>query len=223
MEWNFLFFMNSVLLGVGLAMDAFSVSLANGMNEKNMKKSRMAYIAGVYAFFQFLMPMIGWICVHTIVQVFGQFQKFIPWIALILLLYIGGSMIKESMQSEEEKEEVKRLSFAVLMMQGIATSIDALSVGFTTAGYGLAMAVVCSLIVAVVTFVICETGLCLGNKAVRKGRCSRRCNLDRNRNCVMGTGNVTFFLSPVAGCVNTLCKIILTRKLMQKNGHVKEV
>lgn len=116
MEWNFLFFMNSVLLGVGLAMDAFSVSLANGMNEKNMKKSRMAYIAGVYAFFQFLMPMIGWICVHTIVQVFGQFQKFIPWIALILLLYIGGSMIKESMQSEEEKEEVKRLSFAVLMM-----------------------------------------------------------------------------------------------------------
>ena len=66
------------------------------------------------------------------------------------------------LDSEEEKEEVKRLSFAVLMMQGIATSIDALSVGFTTAGYGLVMAVVCSLIVAVVTFVICETGLCLG-------------------------------------------------------------
>lgn len=120
MEWNFLFFMNSVLLGVGLAMDAFSVSLANGMNEKNMKKSRMAYIAGVYAFFQFLMPMIGWICVHTIVQVFGQFQKFIPWIALILLLYIGGSMIKESMQSEEEKEEVKRLSFAVLPIEELS-------------------------------------------------------------------------------------------------------
>lgn len=132
----------------------FLSPLANGMNEKNMKKSRMAYIAGVYAFFQFLMPMIGWICVHTIVQVFGQFQKFIPWIALILLLYIGGSMIKESMQSEEEKEEVKRLSFAVLMMQGIATSIDALSVGFTTAGYDLVMAVVCSLIVAVVT--VCD-------------------------------------------------------------------
>lgn len=59
MNWNFLFFMNSALLGVGLAMDAFSVSLANGMNEKKMKKSRMAYIAGVYAFFQFLMPMGG--------------------------------------------------------------------------------------------------------------------------------------------------------------------
>ena len=139
MDWNFLFFMNSALLGVGLAMDAFSVSLANGMNEKKMKKSRMAYIAGVYAFFQFLMPMVGWICVHTIVQLFGQFQKCIPWIALILLLYIGGSMIWESVKGEEEIEEVKKLSFAVLMLQGIATSIDALSVGFTIADYGASL------------------------------------------------------------------------------------
>ena len=162
MDWNFLFFMNSALLGVGLAMDAFSVSLANGMNEKKMKKSRMAYIAGVYAFFQFLMPMAGWICVHTIVQLFGQFQKCIPWIELILLLYIGGSMIWESVKGEEEIEEVKKLSFAVLMLQGIATSIDALSVGFTIADYGFVMALVCSIIIAVVTFAICETGLYLG-------------------------------------------------------------
>ena len=162
MNWNFLLFMNSALLGVGLAMDAFSVSLANGMNEKKMKKSRMAYIAGVYAFFQFLMPMVGWICVHTIVQLFAQFQKCIPWIALILLLYIGGSMIWESVKGEEEIEEVKKLSFAVLMLQGIATSIDALSVGFTIADYGFVMALVCSIIIAVVTYAICETGLYLG-------------------------------------------------------------
>ena len=162
MNWNFLFFMNSALLGVGLAMDAFSVSLANGMNEKKMKKSRMAYIAGVYAFFQFLMPMVGWICVHTIVQLLGQFQKCIPWIALIRLLYIGGSMIWESVKGEEEIEEVKKLSFSVLMLQGIATSIDALSVGFTIADYGFVMALVCSIIIAVVTFAICETGLYLG-------------------------------------------------------------
>ena len=113
-------------------------------------------------FFQFLMPMVGWICVHTIVQLFGQFQKCIPWIALILLLYIGGSMIWESVKGEEEIEEVKKLSFAVLMLQGIATSIDALSVGFTIADYGFVMALVCSIIIAVVTFAICETGLYLG-------------------------------------------------------------
>ena len=93
MEWNVLFFVNSVLLGVGLTMDAFSVSLANGLNEPKMRKKKMCGVAGVYAFFQALMPMTGWICVHTIVQYFQAFEKFIPWIALILLLYIGGKML----------------------------------------------------------------------------------------------------------------------------------
>ena len=71
-------------------------------------------------------------------------------------------MIWESVKGEEEIEEVKKLSFAVLMLQGIATSIDALSVGFTIADYGFVMALVCSIIIAVVTFAICETGLYLG-------------------------------------------------------------
>lgn len=66
MEWSFLFFVNSTLLGIGLAMDAFSVSLANGLNEPDMKKPKMCGVAGVFAFFQAAMPMIGWICVHTI-------------------------------------------------------------------------------------------------------------------------------------------------------------
>lgn len=78
MEWSFLFFVNSMLLGIGLAMDAFSVSLANGLNEPDMKKSKMCGIAGVFAFFQAAMPMIGWICVHTIVKYFEAFEKFIP-------------------------------------------------------------------------------------------------------------------------------------------------
>ena len=159
--WNFTFFFNSILLGVGLAMDAFSVSMANGLNEPAMKKNRMSLIAGVFAFFQFLMPMIGWICVHTIVQYFQMFEKFIPWIALFLLLYIGGSMLVEGIKGEEE-EELKGVGFKALMIQGIATSIDALSVGFTIADYGLLMAFVCSVIIAVVTFFICMGGLQIG-------------------------------------------------------------
>lgn len=159
--WNFTFFFNSVLLGVGLAMDAFSVSMANGLNEPAMKKNRMSLIAGVFAFFQFLMPMIGWICVHTIVQYFQMFEKFIPWIALFLLLYIGGSMLIEGIKGEEE-EELKGVGFKALMIQGVATSIDALSVGFTIADYGLLMAFVCSVIIAVVTFFICMGGLQIG-------------------------------------------------------------
>lgn len=163
MEWNFLFFFNSVLLGIGLAMDAFSVSLANGLHENKMKPARMCGIAGVYAFFQYLMPMVGWICVHTIMQLFQAFETFIPWIALALLLYIGGSMLVEAIRGGEE-EEKKELKFSVLLLQGVATSIDALSVGFTIADYGLFMALVCGLIIAVVTFGISIAGLEIGKK-----------------------------------------------------------
>ena len=164
MEWSLLFFFNSVLLGVGLAMDAFSVSLANGLNEPNMKAGRMCGVAGVYAAFQAAMPMIGWVCVHTIIQYFRAFEKFIPWIALILLLYIGGKMLIEGLKHETDVEEEFRLGFGALMIQGIATSSDALSVGFTSAEYGFVMALVCSLIVSAVTFVICMTGLAIGKK-----------------------------------------------------------
>lgn len=159
--WNFRFFFNSILLGVGLAMDAFSVSMANGLNEPKMKKNRMCGIAGVFAFFQFLMPMIGWICVHTIVQYFKMFEKFIPWIALFLLLYIGGSMLMEGIKGGDEEEQ-HGVGFKALLVQGVATSIDALSVGFTIADYGFLMAFVCSVIIAIVTFFICVGGLQIG-------------------------------------------------------------
>jgi len=164
MDFSFLFFFNSVLLGVGLAMDAFSVSLANGLHENTMKKGRMCGISGVYAFFQFFMPMVGWICVHTIVQVFSAFEKFIPWIALILLLYIGGKMVVESLRGGDEVDEVTKLGFGTLIVQGIATSIDALSVGFTIADYGFLMAFIAAMIIAVVTFGICMAGLSIGKK-----------------------------------------------------------
>ncbi len=164
MELNFLFFFNSVLLGAGLAADAFSVSLANGMNEKDMKKGRMCAIATVYAVFQWAMPLIGWICVHTIVSYFEAFEKFIPWIALILLLYIGGKMLIEAIKGDEEGSVGAKLSVGALMIQGIATSIDALSVGFTIADYDFMMAMVCNIIIAIVTFALSMLGLSLGKK-----------------------------------------------------------
>lgn len=164
MEWSFVFFFNSILLGVGLAMDAFSVSLANGLNEPKMKKSKMCLIAGVFAVFQALMPMLGWVCVHTIVEVFGAFEGLIPWIALILLGFIGGKMLYEGIKGEEEGDEPKKATIGALMVQGVATSIDALSVGFTIAEYDLLMAVVCALLIAAVTFVICMAGVAIGKK-----------------------------------------------------------
>lgn len=170
MNWRFVFFLNSVLLGVGLAMDAFSVSMANGLNEPKMKSGRISLIAGCYGFFQFAMPMIGWICVHTIVVYFQKFEKFIPWIALILLLYIGGKMLIEGIKGDDDEnsDTEKHLSFGTLIVQGIATSIDALSVGFTIADYGVLMAVAASVIIAVVTFGICIGGLIIGKTVGNK-------------------------------------------------------
>lgn len=168
MEWSLVFFVNSILLGAGLAMDAFSVSLANGLHQPQMKKGKMCTVAGVFAGFQALMPMIGWICVHTLLQAFEWFENLIPWIALLLLLYIGGKMLWEGLHPCEEEEEEegcpRKDGFAALMIQGIATSIDALSVGFTISEYNLVMAVVAALIIAAVTFVICMAGLEIGKR-----------------------------------------------------------
>lgn len=169
MNWDIMFFVNSVLLGVGLAMDAFSVSLANGLKEPRMKGGRMSLIAGTYAFFQYLMPMLGWICVRTVMKAFSMFEKFIPWIALVLLLYIGGKMLIEGITNKDEEDDGdKILGFGTLVVQGIATSIDALSVGFTISDYNLIMALVCGLIIAVVTFFICIAGLVIGKKVGTK-------------------------------------------------------
>lgn len=164
MNFLILFVTNSILLGIGLAMDAFSVSIANALNEPEMKITRMSLIAGCYAFFQFIMPVAGWVCVHTIAQIFTSFQKFIPWIALILLLYIGGKMLWESFHNEEsdDSSEIKKLTFVLLIVQGVATSIDALSVGFTIADYNFSSALAASIIIAAVTFAICITGLKIG-------------------------------------------------------------
>lgn len=165
MSINALFILNSVLFGIGLAMDAFSVSMANGLNEPKMKKSRMCLIAGTFCIYQIIMPLIGWLCVHTIAERFKAFQKFIPFIALILLLYIGGKMLIEGIRNKDsQNKEETAVGFGELMIQGIATSIDALSVGFTIAEYGISEALVESLIIGAVTFIICIGGLLIGKR-----------------------------------------------------------
>ena len=131
----FTFIIQNVSLGVGLAMDAFSVSVTDGLKEHDMRRSRAFFIAGIYGGFQFLMPLIGWGCVQLLEQLFASFQRFIPWIALGLLLFLGVKMIRESLHREEEEDAsaAARKSTGTLLLQGVATSIDALSVGFTIA------------------------------------------------------------------------------------------
>ncbi len=161
---------NSVLLGIGLAMDAFTVSLANGLHEPDMPLHRHCGIAGMFAGFQAAMPLLGWVCVRTVVSYFNAFARCIPWIALLLLSYIGIKMLIEGLRPAHgaEDDRTQHPGIAALLMQGIATSIDALSVGFTIADYRPAQAVLSAGVIGAVTFVICACGLTLGKKAGMK-------------------------------------------------------
>lgn len=174
----------SVMLGAGLAMDAFSVSLADGFGERDLNAARVLTIAGTFAAFQFFMPVAGWTLVHAAAERFAAVQAMTPWIALVLLLYIGGKMLVEGVRenrtasSAEKPAETEgagpsaegrthgdqHLSAADLMIQGIATSIDALSVGFTIAAYSAFTAIMSSVIIGVVTLIICIAGLYLGRR-----------------------------------------------------------
>lgn len=160
---DIMFFLNSIFLGIGLAMDACAVSMANTLNEPQMKPGKMCLVAFMFGLFQCIMPLTGYFVGHAILSII---EKFIPWIALILLGFIGGKMIYEGIKNRKDIENKtgKILTFRALFVQAIATSIDALSVGFTIADYSVLMAVVCALIVAIVTFGISMAGLALGKK-----------------------------------------------------------
>ncbi len=169
-----MFFLQNAGLGVGLAMDAFSVSMANGLNDPCMKRRRHLGIAALFALFQGVMPLIGWFCVHTVAEAFTAFKVFIPWIALILLVFIGGKMLLDGIKECRaggcdcecncEEQNTAGVGFWALVVQGIATSIDALSVGFTISEYGFAEALLAVLIIAAVTLVICFAGVWIGKK-----------------------------------------------------------
>lgn len=160
-EWIQLL-VQSIALGIALAMDAFSVSMANGLQDTTMSRKKMCMIAGTFAGFQFLMPMAGWTCVTLIKEIFEVFGRLIPWLALFLLVFIGGNMLFAGMKGQEY--QVERLSLRLLLAQGVATSIDALSTGFTTASYDVLRAMISSLIIAGVTFPVCIAGVKLGKR-----------------------------------------------------------
>ena len=166
---DFNFFLSAALLGLGLAMDACAVSMANGLREPCMKVGKISLIALLFAFFQAAMPLIGWVCVHTVVEKFQAFGKAVPFIALGLLGFIGGKMLYEGLTHKDCEEQdscgcAKPLTFFALIVQAIATSIDALSVGFTIAEYNFTEALVAVAVIALVTFITCFVAVFLGKK-----------------------------------------------------------
>lgn len=150
----------SIFLGFGLAMDACAVSMANGLKEPKMRIKKLSFIALLFGIFQGAMPLIGYFVGHAFV---AYIEKWIPWLALILLLIIGGKMVIEGFRNSTEVED-KPLTFRVLLLQAIATSIDALSVGFTIADYTIQEACITVLMIAVITTLICVAAILIGKK-----------------------------------------------------------
>lgn len=151
----------SILLGIGLAMDACAVSMANGLKEPKMKVNKILLIAFVFGIFQGLMPLLGYIVGSNILN---KIDWIIPWIALFLLGFIGGKMIYDGLHEEDNAECCHTLTFKLLIIQAIATSIDALSVGVSISNYILFDAIICVSIITVVTFIICFIGVFIGKK-----------------------------------------------------------
>ncbi len=158
---SFVFLTTSVLLGLALAMDSFSVSVADGLANPLITRKQKMVIPFVFGFFQFIMPVVGWLCVHTIAKAFSLFEKAVPWIGFGLLCWIGREMI---LSRNKPIEAVQRDFYtpATLITQGIGTAIDALSVGFAIEEYAFNEAFVCASVIGIVTFVLCVLGIELG-------------------------------------------------------------
>ena len=155
------FYIQSIFLGVGLAMDACAVSMSNGLKEPKMKLTKVLFISFMFGLFQGLMPLIGYLIGHSFVS---YFEQFIPWIALILLLFLGVKMIIEATKNNKEENSLNIITINAILIQTIATSIDALSVGVTFADYNFIQAFVTSLIIALTTFIICVPAHYIGMK-----------------------------------------------------------
>lgn len=163
LDVSLVFFVRCLLLGVGLAMDAFSISIVDGLNEPNMKKKKSIFISAIFGLFQGMMPFIGWLCVKTIVSYFNVLTNIVPFISLGLLCFIGLKMIVDGFKEEKIKEACV-VGIVAIIFQATATSIDALSVGFTIANYDFIHALIASFIIALVTFIICLLGVFIGEK-----------------------------------------------------------
>lgn len=158
-----IFFVNSLLFGVALAMDAFSVSITIGLKEPKSTFGRRCFIAGLFGIFQCAMPLLGWFLLHLMASFLTGFLKVTPYISLVVLLFLGIKMLWEA--SHKNEEENVQTSFKNLFILGIATSIDALSVGFTIADKNFTEAFTESLIIGVVTYILCLIALIIGKKA----------------------------------------------------------
>lgn len=147
------------LIGVGLAMDAFAVSICKGLAMRRMNYKKAIIIAAFFGVFQALMPALGYVLGTTFANKIAAIDH---WIAFILLALIGANMIKEALSSDDDECQDDSLRLGDLIMLSIATSIDALAVGITFAFFNVTLLLSVSMI-GIITFIICVIGVKVGN------------------------------------------------------------
>lgn len=148
-----------LLIGIGLAMDAFAVSICKGLSMKKINWKNVVIIALYFGVFQALMPLIGYFLGMTFESIVTTFDH---WVAFALLTLIGGGMIKESFDDEDDKKNDK-VDFKTMVVLAIATSIDALAIGITFAFFDVNIVLAVS-IIGIITFIISVLGVKIGNR-----------------------------------------------------------
>lgn len=159
-------FLDSLLLAVGLAMDCFAVSVATGIGQKTRidgrefdgLKRKMAVCFGVM---QMLMPVVTIVLGQYFADVIGQYNH---WVSLVILTILGGKMIVEDLRGEDGDGELKGVTAREIMFLGVATSIDALSVGLLFVTYSLAETLVTLGLIGLASYVLSVVGMNLGKK-----------------------------------------------------------
>ena len=149
----------TLLIALALAMDSFSVAIANGLATKTFKIAKALKISAFFGFFQAIMPIIGW---YAGVYVLDLISDYDHWIAFFLLTFIGSRMIYESIK-KESNTLVSSFSIKVLLLLSIATSIDALAVGLSLSFLKVSV-ITPAIVTGVVTFSLSFFGVYLGGR-----------------------------------------------------------
>lgn len=151
------------LVGIGLSMDAFAVSICKGLAMPAVNKKQALLIGAYFGVFQALMPLAGWLLGSQFAR---HVTKLAPWIAFVLLAWIGGSMLRESLSKKEEDEEVEpvELRHKELFLLAVATSIDALAVGVSFSMVELSVSIgAAAALIGCTTFAISVGGVFVGH------------------------------------------------------------
>jgi putative Mn2+ efflux pump MntP len=148
----------TVIIAIGLAMDAFAVSISSGLTIKNLRIGHAVKIGVFFGFFQALMPVVGWLAGLSLK---GFVSDVAHWVAFGILCFIGGKMIYEALLIEKAERNTSALSVVVLIGLSVATSIDALAVGIIFALQNVTI-ITPVIIIGLVTFFMSYSGVCIG-------------------------------------------------------------